>query len=317
MFKEVVAKVQSGIKLTREEALFLLDIEILSKEYYEIIELANHYSREAFNNKGIIFSQVGMDAQKCDVNCKFCSLAKDSYDNDEKNIKSIEDILAEVSYLVEQGSNEIFLMTTANFNNNLFLEYVKEVKKIIPKEMKLVANIGDFDIEFAKKLKYSGITGVYHICRLREGIDTDVTVDTRIKTLDAIKESGLELYYCVEPIGPEHTNEELIEEIFRTIQYPVEVMAVMKRVAVENTLKYNDGEISNSKLALIAAVTTLSVRPKRAMGVHEPIEICLISGCNQIYAEVGCNPRDIELETKNSRGFSIDKAKKLLFNTNW
>ena len=34
-------------------------------------------------------------------------------------------------------------------------------------------------------------------------------MQTRIDTLDAIKKAGLELYYCVEPIGPEHTNAEI------------------------------------------------------------------------------------------------------------
>ena len=43
------------------------------------------------------------------------------------------------------------------------------------------------------------------IVRLREGKDTDIPPQRREKTLQAIAESGLDLYYCVEPIGKEHT----------------------------------------------------------------------------------------------------------------
>lgn len=125
------------------------------------------------------------------------------------------------------------------------------------------------------------------------------------------------MYYCVEPIGPEHNDDQIIEEIFRANEYNVDVMAVMKRISVPGTEKYSLGEITNARLAKICAVTTLYIKSKRAMGVHEADELCLMAGANQIYAEMGVNPRDLSIDTQLNRGLSVPMAKKLLFNTGW
>ncbi len=94
-------------------------------------------------------------------------------------------------------------------------------------------------------------------------------------------------------------------------------MAVMRRICFEGGSLSDPGEISASRMALICAVTVLSVKPKRAMGVHEPEIISLISGANQIYAEMGSNPRDLSLHTELGRGFSVSSAKKMLLNDDW
>lgn len=313
----IFIKVTEGKMPTRDEALALLDIENNSKDYYKLLYLADSYSRRQFKGKGTVFSQIGIDSQYCDVNCKFCTLGKDNYKDEIKNIKDLEDVMNEVKRNIDNGASEIFLMTTANFGQKKLLEYVEGVSKLIPKDMNFVVNIGDFGLDYALKLKDYGVTGAYHICRLNEGVDTCVSVERRVKTLDAIKDSGLELYYCVEPIGPEHSNEQILDEIFRAKEYPVQVMAAMKRVAVPGTPLYANGEISTASLAKIVAVSTLCVRPVRAMGVHEPSELCLMSGANQIYAEYGSNPRDKEINTEDNRGFSIDKAIDMLRNTEW
>ena len=176
--------------------------------------------------------------------------------------------------------------------------------------MNLVANMGDFNLNTAKRLKAIGFTGIYHINRLREGIDTDIPSETRINTLNAIKEANLELYYCIEPIGPEHGYEELIEEMIRAREYNVQAMAVMKRIAVPGTLLFEKGEISEQELTKIAAVTRLVTRPKRSMNVHETHELTLSAGVNQLYAEIGANPRDIKADTE--RGWNVEDTKSLL-----
>ena len=85
--------------------------------------------------------------------------------------------------------------------------------------------MGDFGPAYAAALKEAGFTGVYHIHRLREGTDTNARPQARIRTMDAVRGAGLELYYCVEPIGPEHTHQELVDEMLRIRDYPVGVMA--------------------------------------------------------------------------------------------
>ncbi len=317
MDHSIKARIEAGEKLSREEAVQLLETPVGSREYYELLYLANQYSRKAFEEKGLIFAQMGLDMQPCGVNCKFCSMAKDSMCGKESFIRSLEEVAEEAKALADTDIQDLFLMTTAQFSQELFLEYGKAVRAVLPPDMRLVANIADFDAEYAQKLKEAGFTGVYHICRLREGIDTGAKLEDRVRTMNAVKNAGLELYYCVEPIGPEHTNEELADEMVRVHDYPVGVMAVMKRTAVPGTPLAEKGEISAARLALICAVATLTARPPRAMCVHEPGELCLMTGANQLYAELGSNPRDTEKDTRDGRGFSIDDARNMLKKMQW
>lgn len=315
--KKLLEKAQNGAELTRGDALELLSIRTGSPEYYELISTADAESRLRFGGYGTIFAQIGIEASPCPANCGFCSLAEDVFKKENSFVLPVETAVKMAAELVRQCVDELFLMTTANFPKEDFIDYAKEIKKAIPSDMRFVANVGDFGPEYAEELKRAGFTGVYHIRRLGEGRDTQLAPEQRIKTLDAVKQAGLELYYCVEPIGPEHSREEIVEEIFRAKEYPVEVMAVMKRVCVPGTKLFSRGEISAAELAKICAVTELCVKPKRAMGVHEPDELCLMSGANQIYAEVSVNPRDLSLATETGRGASMQKAAALLSAAEW
>ncbi len=315
--KNIYEKIQKNIDITREDAKKMLETEIFSDDFYTIINYANRYARKTFDNKGVIFAQIGVDSTPCTVNCKFCQLAVDNFNEENSKTMDISDIKIKAIDAVNEGANEIFLMSTAEYDRDLFVKVVSEIKKSIPKTIRLVANVGDFSDDYAKKLADAGITGVYHICRLGEGVVTEAKVDDRINTLNAIKNAELELYYCVEPIGPEHTSEEIVEEIFRAKDYNVNVMAVMRRICFENSPMSEFGEITAPEMALICAVSVLCVKPNRAMGVHEPEIISLISGANQIYAEAGSNPRDLTGETEKNRGFSVAKAKKMLKDANW
>ena len=136
--------------------------------------------------------------------------------------------------------------------------------------------------------------------------------EDREATMRAIKEAGLELYYCIEPIGPEHSYEELAVEILRAKDLKIDVMAAMRRIPVKGTPLYEKGQISDLELTKIVAVSNLAVNPSRSMNVHEPIKLAMLAGVNQLYAEVGANPRDTESHTEQNRGFNPEGAWSLL-----
>ena len=71
---------------------------------------------------------------------------------------SYEDVINKAVQLVEEGTDEIFLMSTAQIDKEYFMEVGSKVRKVIPIDMKMVAN----------KLIEAGFTGVYHICRLEK-----------------------------------------------------------------------------------------------------------------------------------------------------
>ena len=301
--------------LTKEEAVALLNIDNKSDLFYELIKTANRMTREEYDNKAYIFSQIGLNASPCSKNCKFCSMAQSNYVMEgefQKTMEDIDDILETVRQLVKAGTHDVFLMTTADYPVEEFLKIGAAVKGILPEGVRLVANIGDFDKDTAQDLLTAGFTGVYHIRRLGEGKDTDIDPARRIKTLEVIREAGLELYYCVEPIGPEHTYEEIADEMLRAREYDVKAMAVMRRTPVLGTPMAEKGMISACELTKIEAVTRLVSKPSRSMNTHEVTPMTLIAGVNQLYAEVGANPRDHVDDTAGNRGYGVIKTIELL-----
>jgi biotin synthase len=315
--REIFDKIAAKIELSREEVIKLLSLETTSAEFYHLLYLARNYSVETFGNRGYVFAQIGINAEPCSVNCKFCSMAANHYVLPNRWQKSIDEITEGIKLLVADHANDIFLMTTADYPVDRFIEIGKAVRQYIPPEIRFVANIGDFDLHTALRLKEAGFTGVYHIVRLREGIDTGKSVEQRVQTLDTIRNTGLELYYCIEPIGPEHSYEEIATEIFRAKEYQIEAMAVMRRTPLEGTPLFDYGAISTPEVCKIAAVTILVVRPARSMNVHEITEISLLAGINQLYAEAGANPRDTDDNTENNRGYNISAIRKLLENSGY
>lgn len=302
-------KVKTGNPdLSKEEIIDLLSIDPFSNDFYELLAVSNQMSRTKFGKKGYVFTQIGINAEPCPINCKFCSMGAAHYSLDDQWRKSKENLRQAVEALQKAYFDDFFMMTTAHYPQDVFVSLGHTVKPLLRENQKLVANIGDFTEETACRLKEAGFTGAYHINRLREGTDTMADPHQREATLRAIKAAGLELYYCIEPIGPEHTYEELAVEILRAKDLKVDVMAAMRRIPVKGTPLYDKGQISDLELTKIVAVCNLAVNPSRAMNVHEPIRLGMLAGVNQLYAEIGANPRDTDSHTEQNRGFDIARA---------
>ena len=311
---ELIGKVcKENLQLNADEILQLLSISTQTDEFYQLLRASNAYTRITLKNRGYVFVQIGLNAEPCSGNCLFCSMGASHYSMPEQWRKKSKEVVEEIKRIDQKKVDDIFLMTTADYSFEDYLEVVSTVKPLLDEHVRLVANIGDFNEKQAMLLKRAGLTGAYHVNRLREGIDTSIDVSTRLKTLDIIKQTGLELYYCIEPIGKEHSYKELLTEILRARNLQPEVMAVMRRVNFPGSPLSERGMITAIELVKIAAVTNLVVQPTRAMNLHESEQMSLLAGVNQLYAEVGANPRDTCDRTELSRGISIDKARQLFW----
>ena len=312
MMTDIFNKIDRNIPLTGADALALLNIQNLSPDYYALLAKAMEISRRDFGDKGYLFAQLGLNIAPCSGNCVFCSLAQCNSTFTQMYEKSVEEILEEVENIDFTRVTALFLMTTADFDQEKFLEIGRIVKAHLPRDIAMVANTGDFDLAYALRMKEAGFTGAYHIVRLREGVDTALPVETRVQSLDAIREAGLRLYYCLEPIGPEHGYEEMVTEMLRAREYHVDVMAAMRRVSVEKTRFASRDMIDDFEFAKIVAVTRLVVMPRVSMNVHEPCMTAMLAGVNQLYAELGVNPRDTGTHTETGRGWGVDAVAGLL-----
>ena len=131
-----------------------------------------------------------------------------------------------------------------------------------------------------------------------------------------IGEVGLDLHYCCEPIGPEHSNEEIVEQMFVGVERGCVEHAAMRRVYVEALPLSVYGQITELRLAQVVAVVALasvSNPALRQIAVHEPNKIGLTSGANTVYAESGANPRDVDKDTEQARGCTVDDCLGMLY----
>ena len=125
----------------------------------------------------------------------------------------------------------------------------------------------------------------------------------------------MDLYYCCEPVGPEHSAEELVEQMFTGIEEGCFQHAAMRRVAVPGTPLSRHGQITERRLAQVVAVValaTLTCPQTRNIAVHEPNLLGLAAGANVVYAESGANPRDTASDTAANRGLSVTDCREML-----
>lgn len=309
----VPGEARNGGGLSRDEALRLLEIETRTPEMYALFGAAEQLSRAHWGDRGEIYAQIGINFGRCPGNCGFCVMGSDGPSTEDSAELPTREVLGRARELEAAGADHVFLMTTADYDFERFLTVSRAVREVLPPEVSMVGNCGDFGPDGASALHEAGYRAAYHIHRLREGTDTDIDPQDRIRTLEAIADSPLELFYCVEPIGPEHEPKELVDEMFRGLDYGVSVAAVMRRVPAPHTPKARMGQIFELELAKVCAVTRLACGDSiRAMGVHEPSRLAMIAGANQIYAETGSNPRDGRTETSEGRGFSVQDAREMM-----
>jgi len=311
--ENVLSRVLEGKELSKDDAIRLMEIDNHSMEMYALMAAANKKTRKLFNNLGEVHAQIGLNYAPCPNKCKFCVFGYAV----NKNIEfSLDEVLKKARWFVEEGANAIFLMTTGDYDFDKFISISRAVRNVIPPEMPLVANIFDFGMAEAKELLDAGFTAIYHVIRLREGIDTKIDPDDRLKTIKAARSVGLDLSYCIEPIGPEHTDEEIVDAMFLGKELKPTVIATMRRIPVPGTPLAKFGTITQLEQAKIEAITRLVMGDDiLAMGVHEAYIPCLLAGANQIYAETGPNPRDKEIDTTKGRGLSVKSCRSRLIET--
>ena len=307
---------QSGRAPSQEECAFLLELPETSLEAGHLRAVGDVVTRRRFHNAGLIFGQIGIEIAPCPGECKFCSFAAGHTDFG-RSCMSDEDILHSVAGFTASGElDALFLMTMHVFDFERLTRIVRIVRKAMPHEIQLVVNIGDFDDAQAQDLKGAGVTGAYHVLRLREGTDTALDPQRRTATIRTIKDAGLDFWYCCEPIGPEHSPQELAEQLFVGVRNGCVGHAAMRRVHLPSSPLADRGQISELRLAQVTAVValaSLACPETKAIGVHEPNLLGLTAGANSLFAEAGANPRDTQADTTGHRGRDIGACKTMLY----
>ncbi|HEY3396887.1 MAG TPA: radical SAM protein [Armatimonadota bacterium] len=301
---------------SRADCRYLLELPADSLEIEVTRSVTNVVARRRFHNEAILLGQIGIDVFPCPGKCAFCAFGE-GHTSFAESYLSLEEILQRAHAFA--GGDDLFalfLMAMHTFDFDRLLTVVEAVRSELPAHTQIVVNIGDFDAVQARELKAAGVNGAYHVLRLREGDDTALDPTQRRQTIHNLRDASLDFYYCCEPIGPEHTPEELVEQMFVGIDEGCFQHAAMRRVAVPGSPLASRGQITELRLAQITAVVALAALNSptiKNLAVHEPNLIGLTSGANVVYAETGINPRDTAADTSGSRGLDMAACRRMLY----
>ena len=316
--QSIIKKSLAGEMLSAGEIRFLFEMPLFSTESAMILAAGREKSEQACGGKAEVHAQIGLNVASCRRNCKFCAFAEINHVFNGSCEISAEQAIAEALEFEADGANAIFLMTTADYPFSKYIELSGKVCEALKPETPLVANVGDFSLRQAEQLKQAGFCGIYHAVRLGEGTDTTIPPEKRLRTFDYAMAAGLKLGTCLEPVGPEHAIDELVEKTIITRDAFAVFSGAARRIPIPQTEMAKFGKVSEARLAHIVAVVRLALGydvPGNC--THEPNVISAAAGANLLWAEVGSNPRDTEAETKNKRGMTVCECRQVLEEAEW
>ena len=315
---DLLKQSQAGETFTKEELVYLLSFPARSHESFAIMAEARRISEMVSEGKAEIHGQFALDLSPCACNCLWCSFSETNKVFQNQWRMNEADAVREALAFESNGANAVLLMTTAGYPFGLFLDMAKEIRRHLKSDTILIANTGDKSLAQAIQMKEAGFDGVYHALRLREGTENDIRPAVRLATIRNFQEAGLSVGTCVEPIGPEHSNEEIADMILFTASLQPAFSGAARRIPIPGTPIAQRGMISELRMAQFAAVTRIAMPPgTRGNCTHEPCVIGTASGANLLWAEIGANPRDNQEKTEENRGRSINDIRTIYSESDW
>jgi biotin synthase len=314
--EDILKKGKDCIGVNEEEAQTLLRLDLGSKEVYALMETANRLSREEFRGKGESHLHIGINVEPCTYNCRFCSLAEDAGIFTHRTEFSKENIIGWAKEAEVEKADALNIMTTGTYSFKRLIGIGKLLSHEV--SLPLVANTRDITHREGEELLKAGFVGAYHAIRLGEGKDTPFAIEKRLRTIEVLKDVGLQWMNCVEPVGPEHTAEEIAWLMVLARKYGATYSGVMRRINFPGSPCTRSGMISELELARMVAVSRLVMgEVPMAHCTHEPHAASLIAGANLFFPEVGSSPRDRQADTGGGRGTSMAACQQMFKEMGW
>ena len=313
-----VSKALDGSLLTRQEILDLLRIPLPSLDAGWVMASADILARQASRSRAEIHAQVGLNLSPCPNNCLFCAFATSNRVFPRTEEMEVEVAIRLAKEAEAAGANALFLMVTGDYPFGKYIEVAQEVRAGLKLSTVLVANTGDFGLAEGKRLKDAGFAGIYHAVRMGEGKDTKIPPETRRKTIRAAQEAGLLVGPCVEPVGPEHSLEEIAEKILIGRDIQPCYSGAARRITIPGSALEKFGMITEYRMAHLVAVIRLAMgRELVGNCTHEPNLLGATAGANLFWAEAGSNLRDTEAETSKGRGLGVKICVRIFQEADW
>ena len=310
---EVQRRAMAGELPRRGDVLRLLAFAPDSPQTAYLGRLARETARKAFGNKAGVWAAVGVDSAPCSMSCAFCAFGARWGVVRGRHERTFEAIVDAARRYAADGASWIVLRTTEHYGTERLCGLAREVRAVLPETCALVANTGQMDKEEIRRLREAGVRVMYHALRLGEGKDTPFDPGERRAALTRIRDAGMTLAHLVEPLGPEHSDEEIADVLLTALAAGARICGVMARSPVPGTPFEGKQTVSDARVAQIAAIIRLcgGVNVPHVC-VHPPVSQAVAWGANVVVVETGAVPRDGKEATGAWRGFSVHDAVGLL-----
>lgn len=206
--------------ITREEALRLGELEDHA-EIEALVQRAWEARRQRFDDSTDMCSLVNAKSGGCAEDCGFC--AQSRFAEAQTPMHAMMDplqILEHARAAEAAGAHRFCMVTQGQGLSKRDFEKILEGARLVAKHtnLKRCASIGHMSRERAKALKDAGIQRVHHNVETAESyypeVSTTVRYEGRIRTIEAVKEAGLET--CVGGIlNLGETREQRVEMAFQ------------------------------------------------------------------------------------------------------
>src|SRR4051795_5772507 len=205
--------------ITREEALALGEIEDHAA-IEALVERAWAARRERFGDSTDLCSLVNAKSGGCAEDCGFCGQSRFAEaDKPMHAMMEPEQILEHARAAEAAGAHRFCMVTQGQGLSKRDFAKVLEGARLVAEQtnLKRCASIGHMSVERAHQLKDAGIQRVHHNVETAESyydeVSTTVRYAGRIRTIEAVKEAGLET--CVGGIlNLGETGEQRVEMAF-------------------------------------------------------------------------------------------------------
>jgi biotin synthase len=184
--------------ISREEALRLGAIEEPS-EIEALVERAWEARVDRFGDSTDMCSLVNAKSGGCAEDCGFCAQSRFAEaDTPMHAMMTPEQILEHAQAAEAAGAHRFCMVTQGQGLSKRDFDNVVEGAKLVAEQtnLKRCASIGHMSTERAKTLKDAGIQRVHHNVETAESyypeVSSTVRYEGRIRTIDAVREAGLE-----------------------------------------------------------------------------------------------------------------------------
>lgn len=247
------------------------------------------------------------------MSCAFCSLGEGWGLIRAPRGYTLAEVVKHAQAFAQAGARFIMLRTTRLYGLDRLCAMLAAIRKAVPGAYDLLLNTGECDAAAAKAIRVAGGAGVYHTVRLREGRDTPFEPAAREASMRAAAASGLRLTALVEPVGPEHSDEEPADAFLRIVAAGASISGVMARVPVPGTPLGALPPLSRARPAQLTAVFRLAGgRRISDICAHPATEENAASGANIMVVEKGAILRDQAHAATDWQAFSAARAARCL-----